>query len=175
VVCSNCDHLKFYVDDKLIAEVDPDRGEFGSLRHPPFVLHLKPFRNPWGDLRIEGYIQGKQVIAKRYSGKGIDQQFSVLPDDTRLIADGADTTRVVLRVTDEFGAIRSLATGAIQLDVEGPAEIIGDNPFALVGGSGAVWLRAKQQAGRVRLTASHPVLGKRQVDFEIAAASQEAV
>jgi beta-galactosidase len=175
VVCSNCDHLKFYVDDKLIAEIDPDRGEFGSLRHPPFVLHLQPFRNPWGDLRIEGYIQGKQVIAKRYSGKGIDQQFSVLPDDTRLIADGADTTRVVLRVTDEFGAIRSLATGAIQLDVEGPAEIIGDNPFALVGGSGAVWLRAKQQAGRVRLTASHPVLGKRQVDFEIAAASQEAV
>jgi beta-galactosidase len=175
VVCSNCDHLKFYVDDKVIAEVDPDRGEFGSLRHPPFVLHLQPFRNPWGDLRIEGYIQGKQVIAKRYSGKGIDQQFSVLPDDTRLIADGADTTRVVLRVTDEFGAIRSLATGAIQLDVEGPAEIIGDNPFSLVGGSGAVWLRAKQQAGRVRLTASHPVLGKRQVDFEIAAASQEAV
>jgi beta-galactosidase len=175
VVCSNCDHLKFYVDDKLIAEVDPDREEFGSLRHPPFVLHLQPFRNPWGDLRIEGYLQGKQVIAKRYSGKGIDQQFSVLPDDTRLIADGADTTRVVLRVTDEFGAIRSLATGAIQLDVEGPAEIIGDNPFSLVGGSGAVWLRAKQQAGRVRLTASHPVLGKRQVDFEIAAASQEAV
>jgi len=175
VVCSNCDHLKFYIDDKLIAELDPDRSEFGNLPHPPFVLRLEPFRNAWGDLRIEGYIQGKQVIAKRYSGKGIDQQFSVLPDDTELIADGADTTRVVLRVTDEFGAIRSLANDAIQMDLEGPAEIIGDNPFALVGGTGAVWLRAKEQAGRVHLTASHPTLGKRQRDFQIVATSSEAV
>jgi beta-galactosidase len=175
VVCSNCDHLKFYIDGQLIAELDPDRNEFGSLRYPPFILHLEPFRNAWGDLRIEGYIQGKQVIAKKYSGKGIDQRFSVLPDDTELVADGADTTRVVLRVTDEFGAIRSLANDAIQLEVEGPAEIIGDNPFALVGGTGAVWLRAKEQAGRVRLTAFHPVLGKQQVEFEIMAASPEAV
>jgi len=175
VVCSNCDHLKFYIDGQLIAELDPDRSEFGNLRYPPFVLHVEPFRNAWGDLRIEGYIQGKQVIAKKYSGKGIDQRFSLLPDDTELVADGADTTRVVLRVTDEFGAIRSLANDAIQLEVEGPAEIIGDNPFALVGGTGAVWLRAKEQAGRVRLTASHPVLGKQQVDVEIIAASPEAV
>ena len=115
------------------------------------------------------------MIVKQRSGKGIDQQFSVLPDDTKLVADGADTTRVVLRVTDEFGAIRSFANDAIQLAVEGPAEIVGDNSFALVGGTGAVWLRAKEQAGRVTLTASHPILGKRQVDFEIAAAPSEAV
>jgi beta-galactosidase len=175
VVCSNCDQLKFYIDDKLIAELDPDRTEFGNLRHPPFVLRVEPFRNGWGDLRIEGYIQGKQVIVKRYSGKGIDQQFSVLPDDTTLVADGADTTRVVLRVTDEFGAIRSLAGDAIRMEIEGPGEIIGDNPFALVGGTGAVWLRAKEQAGKVRLTALHPALGKRQVDFEIVATPSEAV
>jgi beta-galactosidase len=175
VVCSNCDHLKFYVDDKLIGEVDPERNEFGSLRHPPFILQFQPFLNGWGDLRIEGYIQGKQVIVKRYSGKGVDQEFSILPDDTRLVGDGADTTRVVLRVTDEFGAIRSLANDAIRLEVEGPAEIIGDNPFTLVGGTGAVWLRAKEQAGGVRLTAVHPVLGRRQVDFVIAAATPEVV
>lgn len=175
VICSNCDHLKFYIDDNLIAEIDPDRSEFGNLRYPPFVLHMHPFRNAWGDLRIEGYILGKQMITKRYSGKGIDQQFSVLPDDTKLVADGADTTRVVLRVADEFGAIRSLANDAIQLKVEGPAEIIGDNPFALVGGTGAIWLRAKEVAGSVRLTALHPTLGKRQVELEIATAAPEAV
>ena len=70
-----------------------------------------------------------------------------------LIADGADTTRVVLRVTDEFDAIRPFANDAIQFSIEGPAEIIGDNPFSLVGGTGAIWVRAKEQAGKVRLTA----------------------
>lgn len=175
VVCSNCDHLKFYIDDKLIAEVDPDRNEFAHLRHPPFILHLQPFHNAWGDLRIEGYVQGKQVIARRFSGKGVDQEFAVLPDDTKLNADGADSTRVVLRVTDEFGAIRSLANSAIHLEVDGPAEIVGDNPFVLVGGTGAVWLRAKEQAGRVLLTAVHPVLGKREVEFEMVPAAPELV
>ena len=68
-----------------------------------------------------------------------------------------------------------MANDAIQLEIGGPAEIIGDNPFALVGGTGAVWLRAKEQAGRARLTASHPVLGKRQVELEIVAAAAEAV
>ena len=35
----------------------------------------------------------------------------------------------------------------------GRCGIIGDNPFSLVGGTGAIWIRAKEQAGKVRLTA----------------------
>ena len=141
-----------------------------------FVVELGDlFHNKWGDLRLEGYIQGKQVIVKKYSGKGVDQKFTLLSDDTSLIADGADATRVVLRVTDEFDAIRPFANDAINFELEGPAEIIGDNPFAVVGGTGAIWIRAKEQAGTVRLTATHPVLGKQQVEFEITAAAPEAV
>ena len=83
------------------------------------------------------------------------------------MADGADTTRVVLRVTDEFGAIRPFANDAIKLELDGPAEIIGDNPFALIGGTGAIWIRAKEQAGTVRLTATHPVLGDQKIQFEL--------
>jgi beta-galactosidase len=175
VVCSNCDHLKLYIADQLVAEVEPDRKQFAHLRYAPFVVELSELFHKWGDLRLEGYIQGKQVIARRYSGKGIDQKFRLLPDDTALVADGADTTRVVLRVTDEFDAIRPFANDAIKFALEGPAEIIGDNPFALVGGTGAIWIRAKEQTGTARLTATHPVLGKQQVEFEISPAAPEPV
>jgi beta-galactosidase len=175
VVCSNCDHLKFYIGDKLAAEADPDRTEFAHLPYPPFVVHFEPFHDVWGDMRIEGYLQGKKVIEKTLSGKGVDQKFTVLPDDTSLMADGADSTRVVLRVTDQFNAIRPFANDAIKLELEGPAELIGDNPFALVGGTGAVWIRAKEEPGTVRLTATHPVLGKQRVEFEISPAEPEAV
>jgi len=175
VVCSNCDHLKFYVGDRLIAEVGPDRVQFAHLRFPPFVADLGKHRGPWGDLRIEGYIQGKKRIAKNFSGKGVDQKFVLLPDDTSLLADGADSTRVVLRVTDEFGAIRPFANDAIKLELEGPAEIIGDHPFPLVGGTGAIWIRSKERAGRVLLTATHPRLGVQQVEFEMIATPEEAV
>jgi beta-galactosidase len=174
-VCSNCDHLKLYIADELVAEADPDRKQFQHLLYAPFIIELAELFHKWGDLRLEGYIQGKQVIVKRYSGKGVDQKFVLLPDDTGLIADGADTTRVVLRVTDEFDAIRPFANDAIKFELEGPAEIIGDNPFALVGGTGAIWIRAKEEAGTARLTATHPVLGKQQVEFAIGATAPEAV
>jgi beta-galactosidase len=167
MVCSNCDHLKFYVGDKLVAEADPDKTQFQHLRYAPFTASLGSAVHQWGDLRIEGYLQGKKVITKTLSGKGIDQKFSLLADDTTLHADGADTTRVVLRVTDEYGAIRPFANDAIKLELEGPAEIIGDNPFALVGSTGAIWIRAKEQAGTVQLTATHPVLGVQKIQFEL--------
>jgi beta-galactosidase len=166
-VCSNCDHLKFYVADKLVAEVDPNKKEFAHLRYAPFVVDLSQVVHAWGDLRIDGYIQGKQVISKTMSGRGVDQKFTLLPDHTQLNADGADTTRVVLRVTDEFDAIRPFANDAIKFETAGPAEIIGDNPFALVGGTGAIWIRAKEQPGTVTLTATHPQLGKQQVQLEL--------
>ena len=69
MVCSNCEHLKFYIDDTLIAEVDPDRTQFAHLRYAPFVLEMGELFHKWGDLRIEGYIGGKQVIEKRMSGR----------------------------------------------------------------------------------------------------------
>lgn len=173
LVCSNCDHLKFYVAEKLVAEADPDRTQFPHLRYAPFTTRLSHVDDAWGDLRMDGYIAGNQVISKTLSGKGIDQKFQLCPDDTTLHADGADTTRVVLRVTDEFGAIRPFANDAIKFELEGPAEIIGNNPFSLIGGTGAIWLRAKEQPGTVRLSATHPVLGAQHVEINVLAAPPE--
>jgi beta-galactosidase len=174
LVSSNCDHLKFYVNGKLIAEADPDRAQFPHLKYPLFSA--VPSRDQdigWGDLRIDGYIQGKQAISRSFSGKGVDRKFALLPDDTSLIADGADTTRVVLRVTDEFDAIRPFADDAIRFELTGPAQLVGDNPFVLVGGTGAIWIRAAEQAGTVQLTAHHPNLGAQQITLQISAAPEE--
>jgi beta-galactosidase len=188
VVCSNCEQLKFYVRErslesnpwKLTAVVDPDRKEFAHLKFPPFVIDtnkfdMKQFAFPWGDLRIDGLIGGKVVISKSLSGLGNDRKFVLLPDDTALVADGADTTRVVLRVTDEFGAMRTYANDPIVFTLEGPAKLIGDNPFALIGGTGAIWIRAGETAGRVKLTAKHPRLGTQSVEFTLSASKPETV
>jgi beta-galactosidase len=195
VVCSNCDHLKFFVRSQnigsepgtanpnpwvLVAEVDPDREEFAHLTYPPFVvktsrMDMKKLSFPWGDLRIDGFLKGQQVISKTLSGEGVDRKFTATADDTALQADGADTTRVVLRVTDEYGAIRTYADDPIALTLEGPATLIGDNPFSLVGGTGAIWVRAKQEAGRVTLTAKHPRLGTQAVEIGMTAVPTEPV
>ena len=90
-------------------------------------------------------------------------------------ADGADTTRVVARVTDEFGAIRTYANDPISFTLEGPAKLIGDNPLALIGGNCAVWVRAGEKAGTVRLTAKHPRLGEQSVSFTLSSTPEETV
>src|SRR5256885_1440260 len=175
VVCSNCDQLKVYIADELVATVGPDRKQFPHLPYGPFVVELGEIFHKWGDLRLEGYIQGKQVIVKNLSGDGVDKKFALLPDDKELLADGADSTRVVLRVTDEFDRIRPFANDSIKFELEGPAELIGDNPFSLIGGTGAVWVRAKEQPGTVRLTATHPQLGTQTVEFQLSPVPGEAV
>ena len=187
LICSNCDHVKIFMREdsletttwELVAELDPERTEFNHLTYPPFILDRKTVksktRHNWGDLRIDGYINGKQVISRTLSGSGVDRKFLILPDDTTLCADGADVTRVVLRVTDEFGAIRPYANDPIMFKLEGPADLIGDNPFALIGGTGAVWIRAKEQSGTVRLTATHPRLGSQSIAITLTSTPPETI
>jgi beta-galactosidase len=170
MVCSNCDHLKIYIGDRLVADIDPDRQTFPHLQHPPFVANIRDgIGKGWGDLKMEGYISGKLVITKMMSGKGVDRQFLVTPDDVTLDGDGIDATRVVMRVTDEYGAARPFANAAITLTIDGPGEIIGDNPFSLVGGVGAVWIRTKSATGKIRLSATHPFLGTKSVEINVSA------
>ena len=87
-----------------------------------------------------------------------DHEFVVQPDDTELVADGADTTRVVLRMND---TIRRHPAVCQRRDHAGAgrdrAMLIGDNPATLIGGAVAVWVRAGEQPGDRHVShAKHP-------------------
>lgn len=176
MVSSNCERVKIFIGDRQVADLEPDRKTFPNLKYPPFSTNLRDaIGKGWGDLKLEGYIAGKKVITKMMSGRGADRQLRVEPDDTQLIGDGIDATRVVLKVTDEYGAVRPLANAAIALTITGPGEIIGENPFALFGGVGAVWIKTKEAAGLIRLSAKHPVLGVKAVEIVAKRASSPVI
>ena len=175
-ILSNCDHLKLYYNGNPYAELDPDRQTFPHLPHPPFMADLTHNRfDRWGSLRIEGYLGGKLVKTRTLSGSGADAQLILAPDDHELLGDGSDATRVLLKVVDEYGNLRQFASAAISLTVEGPAEIVGENPCSLMGGVGAVWLKAKEASGRVRLTAGHQYLGSKTVEIQVNPADPEKI
>ena len=169
MVSSNCDTVKMYIADRLVADLKPDRESFPHLKYPPFVKNIRDdiYKGAWGDMKIEGYIDGKKVITRMLSGRGADRQLLLEADDRELIGDGIDATRVVLKVTDEYGAVRPLANAAVALSLMGPGEIIGENPFSLFGGVGAVWIKTKQSPGLIKLTAVHPTLGKKAVEINV--------
>jgi beta-galactosidase len=173
-ICSNCDTINCSIgnDGKWhpIIELKPDRKQFPHLAYPPFFLTLPNGNDDWGDLRLDGYIDGVLKISKSYSGKGIDQAFHVHADDRELLADGSDATRVVLRATDEYGNVRALSSASVSLKIEGPARLIGPSLLSLVGGVAAVWIQAGEEPGIVKLTALHSELGAQSIEIVVRSA-----
>jgi beta-galactosidase len=175
-ICSNCDRLRIFYGGKFHSELEPDRETYPHLKHPPFLAKLTDLEfRAWGDLIIEGYIDGKLVGTRVLSGSGSDDVLVVRPDDAELDGDGRDATRVVLAVTSQRGELRPFATGAIEFALTGPGEIVGENPFSLVGGAGAVWVRSKEGAGVIKLEAHHQYLGKQTVEIRVRAVEAELV
>jgi beta-galactosidase len=177
LICSNCERVTVSISGRRVADLAPDRAAFPHLPHPPFffttISGMAPWEQEWGDLRLDGYIDGQMVISRQMAADGVDRHLHVEPDDRALSGDGSDATRVVLRVIDAFGAPRPFATGAILLAIDGPGEIVGENPFALVGGVGAVWVKTKEAAGIIHLHATHPYLGIKTVDIAVSASPPE--
>jgi hypothetical protein len=56
-----------------------------------------------------------------------------------------------------------------------PATLIGPKSLALVGGPAAVWVRARQEEGSVRLTAAHPQFGVQTIQIKLSAVPAERV
>lgn len=163
LICSNLDRVEVFVADRHFATACPDRSEYPHLRHPPSYVDLRPVDGSGlPELRLDGYLGGRCVLSRRFSSDPAGDRLLLALDDPALVADGVDTTRAVLQAVDRYGAPRPYVSGEVTLVCDGPARLIGDNPFpfAQTGGVGAVWLRSvAEEPGQVLLTARHPLLG----------------
>ncbi len=157
-VFSNCDEIEVFIGAHRLGRCQPDRATFGHLPHPPFILHWPGEYDPWGqphdDLRIIGYIKGRAAAEQRIAADGAPHALILAPDDTILRADGADMTRLAVRITDRYGNTLPYWVCAVQVEIEGDATLIGENPLPLVGGQAALYIRAGRRAGPVTIWAS---------------------
>jgi beta-galactosidase len=171
IVFSNLDEIDVYVGENLFGRFQPDRANFPNLPHPPFRVEGLQLWLTWGqaltDLRVVGYRDGKAIAEQRISAHGIPEKLALQADDTELMADGADMTRLAFKITDRYGNRLPYATQVISFEIEGPGELIGENPFALVGGQAALYVKAKHEPGIVRVRATTPRLEPAEVTINI--------
>ncbi|MCA9891081.1 MAG: glycoside hydrolase family 2 protein, partial [Anaerolineae bacterium] len=160
-VFSNCDEVEIFVGDNPQGRFKPNHDRFPNLPHPPFMAKQIEARIAHGhdDLMVVGYLNGEVVAEQRIAMDGIPHTLQLVLDDEELVADGSDMTRVVVRITDEYGNPLRYSFTPITFEIEGPAQLVGENPLALVGGQAALLVRAGQEAGAVTITASAPRLG----------------
>jgi beta-galactosidase len=169
-IFSNCERLEVFIDGQHHSSLKPDAANFPNLKHPPFFADLKLDGPTNPELRIDGYVGDKKLLSRSFSSDSSKDQLLIEVDDKQLIANGSDATRVVFRAVDKFGAPRPFVGGEVTLKVEGPAILVGDNPFSLAdnGGAGAVWIRtAPEKTGLVRVTATHSTLGPKSVQITV--------
>ncbi|HEY9291238.1 MAG TPA: glycoside hydrolase family 2 TIM barrel-domain containing protein [Microlunatus sp.] len=168
-IWSNCDRLELWVGDQHVADALPDRHNFPHLEHPPFFvsLHCDPATKP--ELRIDGYLGDRWVASRRMAADPAGDRLLLAADDQVLSADGSDMTRLRFGAVDRYGNWRAYGDGEVSFAVDGPAALVGDNPFGFAEspGMGAAWLRAGLRRGRVRVTATHPRLGTATVTVAI--------
>ena len=171
VICSNCDEIHCLLGSgdswREVITLTPARNRFPHLAHPPFFLTLPNGNDDWADLRLDGYVAGRPVISRRLSSLGIDQRFDIMADDQELIADGSDATRVVLRVTDQYGEPRPLCFDPVRVTLAGPATLLGTPELSLAGGHSAIWIRAATEPGTVVFTAIHPTFGEARLQIRV--------
>lgn len=159
-VWSNLDRLELYVDGVHHSSISPARREFPHLRYPPSFADFSAVTGS-PDLHIDGYLGAALVLTRFFSADRGQDRLSLALDDDVLVTGGSDATRALIRAVDTFGNDRPYVSGDVTFALDGPAALVGSNPFPLeeTGGVGAVWLRSGREVGAVRLTARHPALG----------------
>lgn len=163
LICSNAQRLELYVGGAHLTSLTPARDVYPHLDHPPFLADFSTV-DPGGlpELRIDGYIGQRRIASRSYSADRSRDRFTVTADDSRLLADGVDATRIEFGCVDAHGALRPYAAGDVHLSMTGPGRLFGDRTFpaSVAGGAGAVWIRTvRDRPGAIVLRATHDVVG----------------
>ncbi len=115
----------------------------------------------WGDgednFEITGFYNGREVVRRRY-GAGSLKVLAIEADDQTLDAVTPagtwDSTRIVFKLLDQYGNIMPFASEALQIEISGPAQLLGPSLTAFTGGVCAAWIKTTGEKGSVRLKAS---------------------
>jgi beta-galactosidase len=126
VAYSNCDEVKLYLNNLFLESRNFKESKILSLRWKvPFAA---------GELRAEGYRNGKLVATDRVQTAGEPLKIVLSADRQSIKADGKDLSFVTVRITDENATLVPDADNLVHFELEGEGKIIGlanGNPMSL--------------------------------------------
>ncbi|MTI60157.1 MAG: glycoside hydrolase family 2 protein [Firmicutes bacterium] len=155
IVFGNCEEVELFIGKELFAVNKPDYLTYPALPHPPFVFKGCKWwewgASTVGSITAVGKIAGKEIARHSIYPFGQPEKLVLKPDFKEIKADGADLSRVVIELKDDKDQTLHLAHYPVFFEVEGPGRLIGENPFTLEAGRGAVFLQSKREPGKINL------------------------
>jgi beta-galactosidase len=159
------------LNDKLIGTKRLSEATNGVLR---WTVPYEP-----GVLKAVGRASGGEVCEYTLKTAGPASRIELMPDTTRLHADGRDICHLEFRVVDAQGVRVPDAESEVTFEISGPAALLGiengdlNSPELYQGptrkayhGRGLAILRSTTTAGKVRITATAPDLEPATVELQ---------
>ncbi|MDC7234075.1 MAG: glycoside hydrolase family 2 TIM barrel-domain containing protein [Spirochaetales bacterium] len=127
-----------------------------KLNFNDVVTLFMKYNAGWGEdedlFEVAGVYRGEEVCRKTF-GSGKVSRLGVKADYTELSSGDWDTVRIEYRVEDQYGNIMPYVNEVVSLEVSGPAQVIGPEQVATVGGVIAVWIKTTGEPGDVTVRA----------------------
>ncbi len=90
------------------------------------------YRLRWNDVKYEPGVlkivafdsKGKPIAKTEMKTAGAPAKIKLIPDRTRIMADGRDLSFITVRIMDEDGVLCPLADSMVHFDLEGPGRIV---------------------------------------------------
>lgn len=155
-IYTNCEYVEFYYGNKFRGKYYPAKDEYPGLEYPPVMMTLDVgfWGCAWEEGKFVGYVNGQPVIEKVFVKDPLPTKLIATPDDTSLIADGRDVTRIVYTLVDQAGNLLPYINDFLKLRLSGPGAIIGPHEVSLIGGVLGVWVKTTAEKGMITLSAA---------------------
>ncbi|WP_018238667.1 glycoside hydrolase family 2 protein [Ensifer sp. BR816] len=172
IVLTNCDEIELKYGS-LTKRVGPDRETFPSLPHAPVVIDHRHFTKDelgvwgmkWESAEFTGFIGGKAVAHLRMVADPLPTTLEIAADSKTIRAEGRDSVRIIVRALDQVGNILPFLNDAIDIEVKGPARLLGPGQVIFQGGSTGFWLESTGAAGVISVSVSSPRLGTAKLEL----------
>ncbi len=154
-VFSNCDEVKLYLNNKLIASQTPDQNEISTkLSHPPFTFKVGSFQS--GTLRAEGYVGGKKVATSEVKTATAPKRLKMWIDQSGRQPEAGckDIIFLYIAATDKSGNICYSYTDPIEVMVDDKVLVINPNEIITEAGIATVLLQIGNESGTTTVKAT---------------------
>jgi len=138
-VASNASEVELLINGKSLGRAKPT--EFPHIPHPLFAFKVASF-DP-GEVEARAWMDGKIVATDKVRTPGRARRLVLNSDDSHLVADGADMTRVIAEAVDETGTRVPTEDRRIFVEVKN-GRFIGENPIHLEGGRIVFYVQTRE-------------------------------
>ncbi|MEL3905468.1 MAG: glycoside hydrolase family 2 TIM barrel-domain containing protein [Treponema sp.] len=155
MICTNCTAIRLTVGGKDLGRYYPAYDRYPGLAHPPVIIGTihSIWGGGWDDAVFTGYLGDTECISRRFVCNPLPASLTLEADDRRLSADMPDAVRCVVKLLDQAGNELPFSTDIVRIRLKGPAQIIGPQEFALIGGVRGFWIKTLGKAGTVKVSA----------------------